>query len=188
MSDLVARAHAALEGVTPGPWDLAYGWIVTDVDKCTCDGPHEGYGHRPECGLVPLALGSGPDAEFIAAARQLVPELIDELERLRRVTDIIDPDSVYREQRDSAVAELAAMREQVGHYVCDRNPETTDGPSEDCPQHGRPYGYWVEGAEIQGARLAVLEQAVARVRELVALRPPGTVLDILAALNETETP
>lgn len=26
---------------------------------------------------------------------------------------------------------------------CDYNPETTDGPQEDCPVHGRPYSYWV---------------------------------------------
>lgn len=43
----------------------------------------------------------------------LVPELIAEVERLQRVTDIIDPDSVYREQRDEARARLAALEQAV---------------------------------------------------------------------------
>ena len=35
----------------------------------------------------------------------LVRELVTEVERLRKVTDIIDPESVHREQRDAAYAE-----------------------------------------------------------------------------------
>lgn len=37
-------------------------------------------------------------------------ELAAEVERLRSVTDIIDPDSVYREQRDQARAEVEGLR------------------------------------------------------------------------------
>ena len=34
-----------------------------------------------------------------------------------------------------------------GPCTCDYNPETTDGPDEFCPFHGRSYGEWVEWAE-----------------------------------------
>lgn len=119
LADLLARARSALEGVTPGPWEPFYhpggtsypsdswnvitartGDTVAEVDDEIRDyeEPHGEFGR---------------DAQFIAAARQLVPELIAEVERLRRVTDIIDPDSVYREQRDEARTRLAAMEQAV---------------------------------------------------------------------------
>jgi hypothetical protein len=39
--------------------------------------------------------------------------LLREIERLRKITDIIDPDSVYREQRDQAWAERDALRAAI---------------------------------------------------------------------------
>ncbi|WP_198344273.1 hypothetical protein [Mycobacterium dioxanotrophicus] len=66
MSDVVERAKAALEGVTPEPWDVRDGFIYPLAIRC-------GLGAiRPQ------------DADFIAAARTLVPELVAELERARR--------------------------------------------------------------------------------------------------------
>lgn len=67
-SDLIARAEAALDGVTPGPWLLAQdeeGPFATCVtahgfDICTAWG---GYN------------AADADSNFIAAARNLVPEL-----------------------------------------------------------------------------------------------------------------
>lgn len=41
------------------------------------------------------------------------PELVAEVEHLRKITDIIDPDSVYREQRDQAWAERDAANAEV---------------------------------------------------------------------------
>lgn len=36
------------------------------------------------------------------------------------------------------------------HCICDPNPETTNGPEEDCEIHGRPYADWVKrAAELQ---------------------------------------
>lgn len=67
--DLIARAKAALEGVADGPWELIGGGeYVTGVGICVA----------PDNGGV-----TGPNAEFIAAARTLVPELVAEVERLR---------------------------------------------------------------------------------------------------------
>ncbi|MFV8266442.1 hypothetical protein ACNQR9_25835 [Mycolicibacterium peregrinum] len=75
MTDIVQRAKAALDGTTAGPWDLVPGawgnvWRFSD-----------------DPGSPPLIVRMGgmtqPDAEFIAQARTLVPELVAEVERLR---------------------------------------------------------------------------------------------------------
>lgn len=87
MSDVVVRAKAALEGVTEGPWVVNQeGW------SCISSGPDSvfhGYfnGSCGDCGdeihdAASVAI-SVEDAEFIAAARTLVPELVAEVERLR---------------------------------------------------------------------------------------------------------
>lgn len=55
-----------------------------------------------------------------------------------------------------------------GPCICDYNPDTTDGPEEDCPFHGRPYGYWVERGDDLTARLAVLERQLAAARSALA--------------------
>lgn len=76
-------------------------------------------------------INDDKDAEFIATFNpKRVLELLDEVDRLR------------------------------GHCHCDKNPATTNGPEEDCPQHGRPYEYWVEAVGTLEARLAEHEQAV----------------------------
>ena len=54
-----------------------------------------------------------------------VPGLVAEVERLRA--------EVATER-----AEVTRLRTMVGDCHCDKNPETTNGPEEDCPQHGRP--------------------------------------------------
>jgi len=76
-ADVVFRAKAALEDVTAGPW----------VARAESDGDYPIYADGgpifgcPDCGV---RGGAGrADAEFIAAARSLVPELVAELERLR---------------------------------------------------------------------------------------------------------
>ncbi|MFV8173772.1 hypothetical protein [Mycolicibacterium peregrinum] len=75
MTDIVERAKTALDGTTDGPWDVVPGawgnvWHVSD-----------------DPGSPPLIVRMGgmkqPDAEFIAEARTLVPELVAEVESLR---------------------------------------------------------------------------------------------------------
>lgn len=46
--------------------------------------------------------------------------------------------------------------ERDGACICDYNPDTTDGPQEDCPFHGRPYAYWVERGDTLADRLAAV--------------------------------
>jgi hypothetical protein len=106
--DVVARAKAALEGVTEGPWehytapnpesdethaDYLVGTLVTLIDSgepihvLTAKSPDPKYTY-----IVPALTGDGPtsavNAEFIAAARSLVPELVAEVERLRQLVDV----------------------------------------------------------------------------------------------------
>ena len=74
MSDIVERAQAALEGVTEG------GWLAAE-DNCGCYSVDA----KPDLAMQMVAdqIGSRADAEFIAQARQLVPDLVAEVERLR---------------------------------------------------------------------------------------------------------
>lgn len=69
--DVVARAKAALEGVRPAPWQVVgYGNL------------HAGEpGEHPPLGKV---YGTA-NAAFVAASRSLVPELLAEVERLRKL-------------------------------------------------------------------------------------------------------
>ena len=79
--DVLARAKAALEGVTPGRWVHYY------PDQC-CNG--HCVGEDPELGkggVMHDACVTHVDAEFIAASRQLVPELVAEVERLRQLVN-----------------------------------------------------------------------------------------------------
>jgi len=80
MSDVVQQAKAALEGVTEGPWDVVSGawgnvWHFPDEGTPTV--------------VVRLGGMSEPDAEFIAAARSLVPDLVAEVEKLRGAIETI---------------------------------------------------------------------------------------------------
>ena len=70
-------------------------------------------------------------------AHEHAPALVEEVKRLRA--------EVATER-----AEVTRLRTIVGDCHCDKNPETTNGPEEDCPQHGRPVAeVWdiVKGAE-----------------------------------------
>lgn len=120
VSDVAARARAALEGVTAGPWQ--WDWHVNPIDDDELHGPNW------EHVVGTRAAPSDADAEFIAAARTLVPELVAEVERLRAAGPWVE----HLEH------ERAMKRERDGECICDRGPES-DGPDEFCPWHGRPY-------------------------------------------------
>ncbi|QBP31182.1 hypothetical protein SEA_ARGIE_65 [Mycobacterium phage Argie] len=85
-SDVVERAKAALEGTTEGPWLYIPGGsedalVVSEGEREPNAITVGGVSFHP--GLhVAVDLRDG-DAEFIAQARTLVPELIAEVERLR---------------------------------------------------------------------------------------------------------
>lgn len=85
--DVVARAKAAQEGTTAAPWEVNregwacissgsdsvfHGWVDRECESCG--------DHVQGDAFVAISI---EDAEFIAAARSLVPELVAEIERLR---------------------------------------------------------------------------------------------------------
>lgn len=100
-ADLIARAKAALEGVTEGPWraSLLDGIDYEDGSSCIRGGVYP-----DERGSTPVFLTSGGidrrDARFIAASRTLVPELVAEVERLRGALDrpAIDANHIDRQR------------------------------------------------------------------------------------------
>ncbi len=81
MSELVDRAKASLEGVTGGPW------VISDQDDGTASVWSDGSIIFADDSGFRGGFAALPDAEFVAAARQLVPELIAEIERLERVNE-----------------------------------------------------------------------------------------------------
>jgi len=118
MSELLDRAKASLEGVTEGPWDHRIApsndseeshaeWLAgtlcgegRELHVVIAESPEPRYAY-----IVPAAVGDGPtsdrNAEFIAASRQLVPELIAEVERL---------EAGLAEERESHMETAAILR------------------------------------------------------------------------------
>jgi hypothetical protein len=82
--DVVVRARAALDGVAEGPW-MVSGGVVWREDVIAVPDPNDPTGQTPMPEQVQekVAESSHDMARFIAAARDLVPELVDEVERLR---------------------------------------------------------------------------------------------------------
>lgn len=88
MSDVVERSKAVLENTTPGPWEVnREGWacISSGSDsvfhayvETTCVECDAEITQSMDC-HVAISI---EDAEFIAQARTLVPELVAEIERL----------------------------------------------------------------------------------------------------------
>lgn len=78
--DVVARARAALDGVTEGPWRWEF-TLPRTFDSDQLVGP--GWDAVLSAGCRGSLHVDAADAEFIAAARSLVPELIAEVVALR---------------------------------------------------------------------------------------------------------
>lgn len=75
MDDVVDRAKTALEGISEGPWKMGnrnYRDVVMTPSGCLW---------HPALGCI----NHKPDGGFVAAARELVPELVAEVERLRQL-------------------------------------------------------------------------------------------------------
>ncbi|AOT25809.1 hypothetical protein SEA_TORTELLINI_64 [Mycobacterium phage Tortellini] len=97
MSDVVERAKAALEGTTEGPWGTNGSMIATglvkvargvtefkqSIAKMDDDAYLDEYEDDEFDGEYPPFEQKIADAEFVAQARTLVPELVAEVERLR---------------------------------------------------------------------------------------------------------
>ena len=115
MSDVVERAKAALEGVTEGPWHST-GGVVWCVDVIAVPDPSDPTGQTPMPQQVQEKVcdTSEGDAEFIAAARTLVPELVVEVEKWRAAAVFAHDDhgalQSMKAERDEALAEIERLR------------------------------------------------------------------------------
>ncbi|AID58866.1 hypothetical protein PBI_GAIA_46 [Mycobacterium phage Gaia] len=72
--------------------------------------------------------------EDAAEVVQVIADTAEEIDRLRAGGPWVE--HVERQR--------AMKRERDGDCICDTNPETTNGPEETCPWHGREYRYWVD--------------------------------------------
>lgn len=152
---LEALANAA----TPGPWEL------TDFNEGE-DPPQPLWGvvnppyYNPldhpddDAAEVQVHVGSREDAEFIAAARKALPELIAEVRQLREELDTLRADEDFSNEdiarlnsevirawsevrhREAELAKLRAQRQQV-LALCDK---TRVGGAISCNCHGIAHG------------------------------------------------
>ena len=111
--DLVTRTKAMLEGVTDGPWEVVwerpegeyvceppYAYAIygpadhATLDSAGCSDDYKAqYGHQ----ITEIVGLSDADAEFMAGARQLVPELLAEVVKVRA-----DVERLRHERRDES--------------------------------------------------------------------------------------
>ena len=75
---------------------------------------------------------------LVAEVKRLRAEVAIARQHQREASSTIRSVEGLRKERDDALAEVARLRTMVGDCHCDKNPETANGPEEDCPQHGRP--------------------------------------------------
>ncbi|AXF51646.1 hypothetical protein CONSTELLA_156 [Mycobacterium phage Constella] len=130
--ELISRAEQSLEGVTEGPWEVAEeidGWRAGRPTVIRARNPNPGWEYlrvvtvgqtRPHFGTMRGTKGQDEaNVAFIAAARSLVPELLEALkearEELAENTGVI---KVLRRQRDVAENRVASLERAL------RNAET----------------------------------------------------------------
>lgn len=173
MTDIVARARAALEGATPGPWRVE--WVEADGWWSIFGPPHDGM----LCPEVATVDGRGENAEFIAQSPELVAELVAEVERLRS-----DPTLALM---GSQLEKLAAERDQLKAEV-ERLRESGDRLAamlDECASV-------IESAESERDELKAAVERVKRlantnaIAERVRGRDRRAWLDLLAVIDLAE--
>lgn len=142
MTDIIAQAKAALDGITPGPWEHRVGPVdethAEYMQNTLSGGPalhvliapsdDERYAY-----VVPAITGDGPtsgrNAQFIVAARTLVPDLIAEVERLRAEVATVrsGAQTLGRiiERQGQAVLDIVGRDDLIAQGIVDS--ETGDG-------------------------------------------------------------
>lgn len=187
--ELITRARELCEAATPGPWcvesrDLNLGDNAPDAQNFEIVPVLD---DEPALAVVPWATGIRPDADFIAAARTLVPELADALSELRRTTrekQAHEPDGIY----DVAALEgdRNALRDRVAELT-EKLSQVEVKPSEyfaaqmaDClgfAEVPKLMGPYLSRACELVTRVAELEGAVGDVKD-IAVNPKSTNLQL----------
>ncbi|AEK09177.1 hypothetical protein FGG23_gp081 [Mycobacterium phage Ibhubesi] len=117
MSDVVERAKVALEGVAYGPWEFD----CSDEGMQAVGGPVIWLGDGDLGFRVEAHYQDDRNAEFVAQARTLVPELIAEVER--KSAQLAE----WRAQYDAIDAENERLRAALGDAWDDGNATGLDG-------------------------------------------------------------
>jgi hypothetical protein len=126
-----AEIRALCERATPGPWVVGE-HASQVVAPCPCCGPIatcDMYG--PESGDREYDARMHYNSEFIAAARTLVPRLLDALEAAERERDVRDRAAqdlcrIYFEIAEEAIGgdEVRRQRdERIGRLLADRSAD-----------------------------------------------------------------
>lgn len=162
-ADRLAEIKARADAATKGPWHWREGEPTSLVHVTS---------PRMHPWNILKAPDWGPtlaDAEFIAAAREDVPWLVERVERLERwkaeALGIID----YRgeqqqraeDERDNALAEVARLTTErewsEDRFPCDGG--CVDAPEETCSRHGRsPADLWRIIGEVAAERDTAIER------------------------------
>ena len=128
--DLITRAKAALEGVTEGPWSEASSIPSDGVDcyfvrsKRPYPAPMRGF-KIVEVASVYTERNDKKDATFIAAARALVPELIEALEATQRRETAANR-AAFKHLRRAEKAEIAAKNYAAFNHEWRRRAERAE--------------------------------------------------------------
>lgn len=86
----LAQIRERVEKATKGPWETS-----TSGDGIKAGKYHIGVISKPH--YFPYGLGTKEDATFIAHAREDIPKLLAEVERLKSVVSEIITDNIYHE-------------------------------------------------------------------------------------------
>ncbi len=155
MDDLISRAEKALEGVTPGPWVAA-----NDENRTV----------RGENGLTVGYYFQAANARFIAAARDLVPELVAKLREgaMREMAALGQASEAY----DAQLAAEAKLREVTAErpYVIGANDgwdaAVEQGEASDAVKSAM-VRFWKRLADVERARADAAEAELARLRAAI---------------------
>ncbi len=119
--EYLAYLREVADGAIPGPWDYMTNRVGDSplIVTIYTDDPDDPTLIKPLI-CFESSTENLPDAQFIAAARTAVPELLDEIERLRRLlAELTDPDPCWFDHNGG----------------CQAHGYLTLRPGETCPQY-----------------------------------------------------
>lgn len=107
----VNKLRALLAAATPGPWvpDVWYGyddggWVAVGPHLHSVDGEDDE--SEPDC---PAGVRAMADANLITAARDALPELLDEVERLRAENAQLRAENAQLRARTATICDCALV-------------------------------------------------------------------------------
>ena len=119
------RLRRLADAATPGPWE-AFGTVIAAITGTGGCGGCSGIlspAHEPSCYWSEIAGAGEADAEFIAASREAVPELLDALTRAEAQSETRRQQTKYWKER---AEEFEAERDEWRQTALDERGATLD--------------------------------------------------------------